>query len=70
MNDLKPCPFCGGEALLWLSCGENGEWDSYSDICDVMCENCRASTGSYVSQHKEEAMDKAIKAWNNREGSE
>ena len=31
MNDLKPCPFCGGEATFWLA--------SWTDCPRVGCKN-------------------------------
>lgn len=51
-NKLKPCPFCGGEAIL----AEN----TNSEELLVECCNCYAHTGLYCSEQE------AIDAWNNR----
>ena len=72
MIKLKPCPFCGGEAKLFVSDG---------GVC-VMCvngfeKNCGCRTGwyddsSYIDGmngwRKSEltAVDRAIEAWNRR----
>ena len=50
MTELKPCPFCGGEARLHSSF----EWSH------VSCEKCFASTSIRISE------EQAIEAWNNR----
>ena len=54
MNELKPCPFCGGEAQYIDEVELN--------YCYVFCKNCFAQTGQYVL----DAEDKAITAWNKR----
>lgn len=51
-NKLKPCPFCGGEAIL----AENAN----SEELLVECCNCYAHTGLYCSEQE------AIDAWNRR----
>ena len=52
--ELKPCPFCGGEASLYVD-GLNGSF--------VMCRKCHASTDDYSGKAGDEL---AIKAWNAR----
>lgn len=54
MEELKPCPFCGGEADI----GENfdGQWG-------VFCETCRAVVWGYTKKA-------SIAAWNRRAGEE
>lgn len=77
MDELKPCPFCGGEALLRVqevNYGICGAW--------VQCTNCEAQT-NYMNTHelalrqgkistplteesRQRGIDNAIKAWNRR----
>ena len=54
MEELKPCPFCGGESDI----GENfdGQWG-------VFCETCRAVVWGYTKKA-------SIAAWNRRAGEE
>ncbi len=59
--ELKPCPFCGGAAVL----------DGKSDYCRVRCETCctEGSTASFDSENAddiERAEAEAITAWNRR----
>ena len=70
MTELKPCPFCGGEAKL--ADNEFGEpvFDNnlaqvdfmYSapDAFWVECKDCFAMSGSYNTE------EEAIEAWNRR----
>lgn len=58
MNDsikLKPCPFCGGEAILM-----SRETNYFATRFFVICDNCHAS--SKWCKNKEEAAE----AWNRR----
>lgn len=62
MKELKPCPFCGGEAIL----GDIRMTTlAYSPRIRttyrrVFCENCGAATKSYETEKN------AINAWNSR----
>ena len=50
--ELKPCPFCGGEAHI--------NYDIYGLECWVECENCGATGTRYVIEMN------AAKGWNHR----
>ena len=53
MTELKPCPFCGGEArLIEAECG--------TTIHAVECVLCQAKIGWF------DEKERAIEAWNNR----
>lgn len=67
-NELKPCPFCGGEAELFESEESDDVYDPdtlgfldtyYVTVHCVICRSCGIE-GIYNSQ------DKAIEAWNTR----
>lgn len=61
MNDteeLKPCPFCGGEAELI-----NTDIAGIQGVCNpitVSCKNCRCNTDWFNNKNK------AVSAWNIR----
>ena len=59
MEELKKCPFCGGEAEI------RGvkDFDMKVMIAAIFCKQCRASTNNYTS------INGAIEAWNSRERS-
>lgn len=52
-TDLKPCPFCGGEANVKMWCEPDTPYL-------VMCESCKASVNDYATEAE------AIEAWNRR----
>ena len=63
MNDkveLKPCPFCGGEAVYEEMMVRKG----YE--CNVHCNSCLASMHSITFDWQFEATEEAITAWNKR----
>jgi Lar family restriction alleviation protein len=51
-EELKPCPFCGGDAQVTYF------WQSYSHM--IVCEDCGNKT---PPQH---TKDEAVAAWNRR----
>ena len=54
-TELKPCPFCGGQARRY-----NGNTDMYG----VVCKKCGAKVFGYGNEAS------ATKAWNRRTNSE
>lgn len=70
MNNLKPCPFCGGEATICVSDGSGSVWtkDLETTIlrgrrmthCFAMCKKCRIRTQSYLTRRG------MFNAWNRR----
>lgn len=58
MSELKPCPFCGGEAEVHPS----NDWDAkfIGATFFVWCDRCE-SRGDYYNTEAE-----AIEAWNTR----
>jgi hypothetical protein len=61
-DDLKPCPFCGGEAEYGShQRGSPGAWENETDHW-VFCtsEGCCVHMGMYESTHQ------ATAAWNTR----
>jgi Lar family restriction alleviation protein len=59
MEELKACPFCGGEALVINVTPYNG--CNYTGVCQNL--ECGANIGIYSDTREE-----AIKAWNKRAG--
>lgn len=57
-TDLKPCPFCGGEATTW----SYDPYDGYQGRNEVYCAGCKTCGVHYSSSTKTTATDK----WNRR----
>lgn len=56
MTDLKPCPFCGGEAYM-----ETPRFYRLPNAYRVRCLDCKAQTYSFYTTEQE-----AANAWNKR----
>ena len=55
MIDLKPCPFCGGEAEKF-----SWQYDSYRHTFKIFCKNCGVATENLPTEKE------AIEIWNRR----
>ena len=70
MSELKPCPFCGGNAKKLRTSGD--ERDGYADRVHYVCTVCACSRGAvgdsskggYADNSKVEEL--ALAAWNTR----
>lgn len=61
MDELKPCPFCGGEAVIRVLRGK-----LYID--PIHKKNCISKPDTWLESEK--PIWKQIKAWNRRDGNE
>ena len=60
MNELKPCPFCGGKARRRYELPYN--W--------IECAVCRASSILIFDEQEQcDGMKAAVEAWNRRDGT-
>lgn len=80
MNNLKPCPFCGGVPHIKRDMRMLAAWDGYEIInCCVECWDCGAKGGTIQYKRKlgepwmtekqkadAEAEEKAAEKWNLR----
>lgn len=57
---LKPCPFCGSKATLFV------DSRSFEPYALVRCENCNAETKKMTQSVEYCAADEAVKIWNRR----
>ena len=63
-EQLKPCPFCGGEAIAYMFNKKSG----LTLWCE--CKICHAKTVGYLPEDDldsfEQCKESAINAWNRR----
>ena len=64
MTELKPCPFCGGEAEI--RAGGNGGFNA-PKLAFVQCRLCGAKTANIPVSADYAAKDEAANYWNQRE---
>ena len=57
MNELKPCPFCGGEAVIRVLMGK-------MYICPIHKRNCLSRPDTWLLSSY--PIQKQIKVWNRR----
>lgn len=57
--ELKPCPFCGGNAILDHDCAGFGA--SY-----IRCERCGLESVHFIKSFEIASDEQAIKYWNRR----
>lgn len=56
MNELKPCPFCGGEAVMWEH--KHLQYNEYR-VCCIKCHINQAGMYYFVRED-------AVNDWNRR----
>ena len=60
MAELKPCPFCGGKALLEEFVVRKG-----FEAC-IVCSDCMVNMPTITYDTQEEATEAVTKDWNRR----
>ena len=76
MVELKPCPFCGGKAVLKTSSNSVDHCGMFSQLHSVCCSKCGATTANtYKSEFQRDAngfrvirdgYEEAATDWNRR----
>lgn len=66
-QELKPCPFCGNEAVSIQSESDHPEYGSGGRFYYVRCPSCRAQSGSkYAHEVCPIFYSEVRQEWNNR----
>ena len=65
MNELKPCPVCGGKAEIKREC-DYGDPPHWYAIC-TKCGISGCFIGLYIhGENDEECINECVKKWNRR----
>ena len=67
MDELRPCPFCGGRAQLNEFRENDGQCHFQS--CSICCTVCGCRTSNYIIDGYlgiKHTKDEVIEAWNRR----
>lgn len=62
MDELKPCPFCGGEGHMEIK--DRADYREYYQTGFIVCERCGCRTRSVDTSHGWKKI--VIEAWNRR----
>lgn len=67
MDNLKPCPFCGGEAEYYSFVSCDPRMVERRPACQVYCKDCKIRTDEFIAEDSTFAYkDQATEAWNRR----
>ena len=61
MADLKPCPFCGSDRVIWLNDPED-----VAEIKGIYCLNCKAKVQWNIETKKTDTFGKTRNQWLDR----
>ena len=64
MSELKPCPFCGGRAIIRQIPEDFLPYDKFAPCCDN--HKCVAFYIGYCDEGIYDTKTKAVEAWNRR----
>lgn len=64
-EELKPCPFCGGKAVVTFK-RNSQSYDGQKGGHRIECENRMTTCSMNMRTHHASQERKAVKAWNKR----
>lgn len=69
MGDLKPCPFCGGEARYSTIRKRGVPSGDKGYLTEIYCHKCKKGVRNWALK-KDWSIKSAIEAWNRRTSDE